>query len=328
MTVLNYETHVSVTDIPDLLSKIKTFLETTCGWTVNSFQQNKDWEDTGGGVYGFVSGDQTYLDVNAVAYHGSQDLRFKLLYLAEGGDASNDWVRLRHNKSVIDTADSTHPVEQSNDTLYTSNQARYDIGVPPSSIPQVWFFGNNKFFTAAIKCSGDFCQFIGFGCLELFDQTTQNDGGFYGSTVYATGSTRREWYDYAESATIFRNPFDCWDPESTSYRTLAFSGASAHKIAPNAIGNATHSVLDGYYLAQHELLRHNNLVTGIKPLVKLLLYLPISSIPTPIGYLPVFKINYAGFSMGQLLSYGGQEYRVFPNCYQADSIHGIAFRVT
>ncbi|MCK5605704.1 hypothetical protein KAR91_27665 [Candidatus Pacearchaeota archaeon] len=319
MTVLVKEEHSSVITHHDMLKKLKTFAQNRT-WSIPIYQPDKVWVDTGGGVYGWAAGSETFLAIQSSGY-GSQTLHFRFRSQAVGSDANHEFIDIGCNKSgetSISTADPTHPVFQDN----LKGGSFRSISFKPTSIPQVWFFGNDRQILVFAKLSTSFVQILACGTAELFD-SAETEGNYCGHSVDSTVTDEAKWYNAPTYPSKHLIPWDQQEDQilydgvlkdSTGYRcNILFDETNANAGNFSNIGRA---------------LKANNF-SGNRFLAKPLAYVQrdIDSTYFPIGEYPIFRVVHPGLDIGQQLDFGAEEYIVFPGLMLNSRDIGVAVRI-
>lgn len=318
MTLFNYEKHINIATHYLVLDKIKLFLESQ-GWTIDHYEVNKTWADTGGGVYAWVAGTEYFLQVSSAGY-GAQNMVYRLHAFNQnqvgGSSTTSAVIRL----TLVDPAAtsispiSTHPTLQN---TFGGTFSR-EMGIKITDVPIVWLLGyEDKFFIAVIKCSNTVYVEFAFGSPDLVDS---------GETqAYFLGK-------YHDSTTVH------WDTLSAGAACMPFGKYQNTLFIENTLKDALFAFFkdsnegvttSGWGPFNYLQNLQPNSFTNIKPAFKQ----PVGYNPTGqtgviklLGTMPVYLIDMSGYEPGQELVYGSQKYLVFPNIYST-RLYGFSVRV-
>lgn len=290
------------------LEELKNFCQAQ-GWTIVRFLQNVQWKTTS--PQSFIAGTESFLEVLSTGY-GSQTLHFRLRMENAGSDSQAEWLHTAgHLGNTTLQSVSTHPVDQTG--IWTNNKF---LSIPAITIPTVWFFGNDKFILAVIKCDSTYVQFLTFGTLELF-ASSETQANFYGWSN--TTQTNRKWYNKNTPC-----PFD-QITDQVYYN-------SARKTSTNAGWNYTlttgNGVTNGKFGSYGDgIVENENL--DVRPIQKQLMYVEDSadSLWFTLGWSWIFRVWHEGLQIGERLVYGDQEYICFPMGRLEEWFLGVAVRV-
>jgi hypothetical protein len=321
MTLLAQSKFSSVVSHHEVINKIKAFALAQ-SWTISVSQTSKQWADTGGGVYGWVAGNENFLEIQSSGF-GSQTLNYRFRSRHELSDANHEWVDIGAQKSgetTISTADPTHPVFQNTLKGASFRSASFK----PTSIPELWLFGSGIQIIVVARFDSAFVQVLYVGSTELFDQSTpETEGNFAGHSTDTSGGDGAKWYNYLTDPDKHFTPFDAGEnlvlkdgvlKDSTEYEcNIRFSETSQSVGGFSNMGRAV---------------QVNN-YSGKRVILKPICYVNQDSPGTfiPIGTLPIFRLIHPGLTIGQELDYSGEKYVCFPNMVLNQRQQGFAVRI-
>lgn len=304
MTVLNHAIEIGVSSPKDFLSKLRTFAIAQ-GWTVDTYETDKNWVNGTGFVSGGGSGED-YLFISSSGF-GSQSLFYRLA--TRNINANNNFIECgAFLDNVFETNTSTKPHLQTDKW----NTNTLSLGMPDGAILKTWFFGNDKCLHAVNLIESDYLEHMFFGSVELFD-TTEAEGYFSG---YSRTTTLQEWFDKNAD-----NPYDRLD------RSLYYNGSakSAADAKTNFTCNKT-SVTGTAFFSYGQVLTSNNF-SPIRPLEKQIYFVEdLDGQWLPLGNTWAFRLDFTGLNIGQSYFFGAEEYLVFPYGKQGEN-NGVAFRI-
>lgn len=313
--VLNYEMHENLASCRDFFQKLKLFAVAQ-GWTLKREEISRQWASIGGGLYGFVSGTQDYMELFSSG-HGSQYLNYRFLCRNDSETDAQDFLIRGHRYDTYKTIVSTHPVDINAAESAWNDISRYSgrHSIKKENIPVVWLFGNNKFICWVMQCSATYCVYGYFGSPNLFYASESNfaflsRAANFGSYTWLT----------ANLSSIFDQGLDV--------------GMLVNNITTYSLDHVRHNyTLDGvtltnscFYPMSHILKK--NAVSIIRPIAPHIFYVKNSDLTRwycP-GTLWIGRIVFDGLSIGQKLKYGSEEYLVFPVTVLSH-YYGNAFRI-
>jgi len=321
MTLLNYAYYANPTSHHDVLTKLRTFALAQ-GWTSDYYHsESVEWAATGGSpAYDFIGGAESALGLWSNG-HGLQDLIVRFRCTQSGVDPQNETMYCAGiqpgTSRVPDGGQSAQPHAQ---TGYYTHSRYATHSMSPGTMHGVWFFGNAHFIYMVLAPDSSFCTFLLFGTPSLFKPT---DKGVY----LVTGGTYFDYYVYwydawgaqskyalAHERTANTSYYNSWDANYD--RRLPTWRNSTYVNATTVIYNTL------YYAIQ--LNSWTGKRTMIQPMVYMMRY--PDSVYYPLGTWPVFLIPFTGLGMGDILTYGAEQYMVFPDSFNVRQ-NGIAFRI-
>jgi hypothetical protein len=328
MSLLNYAYHANPSDHHDVLNKLKSFA-VSIGWTSDYYYDtNIDWGSTGGTPpYGFISGGRSMCQLYSTGYGvANADLIVRYACNIDSGDPQHEWFiqyGVKPGERTLDYYDSNGPLTESqgifSDYIYGYNS------MSPGTMNAVWFFGTTKILIMVISVDTSFCYYTVFGFPELFDET---DPG----VIYSCGScfqnsvSKVYWYNANNQRSEYRLP---WQFIGSGGPTCNAWGVRNSSEGPTRrYGTSCNTDVSAGYFAECRRAVRLNSWTGKRTMIKPIefYYNPTAGVWYPLGTWPFYYIPFAGFSMGDTVTYGAEEYLVFPDCF-ASRQNGIAFRI-
>ena len=326
MSLLNYQVHYNPTSHKDVLSKIRTFAVAR-GWTSDKYVTSKDWLwDSGNSKYDWLAGTSDFLQLYSNGY-GTHELVYRLHWEGTGVDGLSEWGHLtgmKPGKRTTNDQIGTKPYLQ--DTF--SGAYGYTDSFPSGAHVALWLFGNDKFIIVVDQVSSDTLLMFYFGTIELF-QEAMSTYSFCRMAQFST--TNHKWYNM-KLYDYWNTPWDSgWNVTSGGhYLQCWWDGNSSS--ADRVRHNCKFTTIDTYsHFAFNSLPRivRANSFTGKRVLLKPTVFGQRRSdnVWMPIGTFPIYRIECSGLQIGEKVTYGSEEYLVFPNIY-AGRKYGVAFRIT
>lgn len=326
MSLLNYQVHYNPTSHKDVLSKIRTFAVAQ-GWTSDKYETSKDWLHDGG-KYDWLTGNSDFLQLYSNGY-GTHELTFRFHWNGDGIDAQSEWCYL----TGIDVGSRT-PNDQSGSKpylqdTYCGSYGYYD-SFPSGAHVALWLFGNDKFIIVVDQITSDTLLQFYFGTIELFN-TTMSTLGFTRMTQWL-GGTHQKWYDMKTQESYWISPWDGgWGTTAGGgYRQFWWEGAecSGDRVRHNCKFTSASGLSHFAFNSLSRVVRANTF-TGKRVLIKQTVFGKRRSddVWMPIGTLPFYRIECSGLQIGEKVTYGSEEYLVFPNSF-AGKKYGTAYRIT
>lgn len=302
MTVLAETIKTNLATHHTFLLELKNFAQAQ-GWTVTDFRTNVQWA-LSGPTYDFLAGSESFLELDSTG-HGSQALKFRFRTEAAGTDANNEWLQMgafKSGESGFDVNSATHPVERVSNGNSNWNPHRY-TGLKPTSIPRVFYYGNNKFIFCAIELTSTFLEFLSFGSIEL-DDTADDEGNWAG--YINTSTSGREWYNQVQSTPLDeRGDNILYDGGAKGFNDSAFNVQFTQ--------GQPHTTLTGDWFRYGTII-HQNGYSNVRALQKPGVFIKHNSDAKWrfLGNIPVYRINSSNIAIGEEITYGAQKFRVFP----------------
>jgi hypothetical protein len=333
MTIVNKVSFTNVGGGVDLLDKIRT---TAVSWGWTQFE----WRD--GFVFSAASNswvadvDGGYLALTSGGHGGSQNLIAKLELRPLHLSTTYALAMSMCSSTAYSLTSPDLPVFQ-NSLVQTANVGLEDINyngwsLPTGNIPEIWILGNSQYIFVVANCDGVFHTMMEFGSYEMREAvpTAQN-----GSIISAVTLGNDPWYEYAYETpagvsgvsnvpsvgltNLSRLPY--WEdqviPYASCYITVRLDSSGLS-------GMTYYNTFTEYY--------ENLLTTGDNSGRRLMmrntvLYKrPSDGLVVPVSETYASLFNGFGLQPGQSLSYGTDEYIVFPCCSILSSAW-LAFRI-
>ena len=326
MSLLNYQVHYNPTSHKDVLSKIRSFAIAQ-GWTSDKYVTSKDWLHDGS-KYDWLTGTTDFLQLYSNGY-GSHELVFRFHWQGDGLDAQAEFCYLTGIKPGNRTPNDQLSTKPYGQDPFCGSYGYHD-SFPSGTHVALWIFGNSKFIIVVDQVSSDTLLQFYFGTIELFDEA-MSTFGFTRMTQW-TGGTHRPWYEMKLQEGYFVSPWDGgWSTNSTTgYWQFWWDGdvASGDRVRHNCRFGSDGSLIHFAFNSLSKAVRANTF-TGKRVLIKPTIFGKRRSddIWTPIGTFPFYRIECSGLQIGEKVTYGSEEYLVFPNSF-AGKKYGTAYRIT
>jgi hypothetical protein len=329
--ILDYVHHTNVGGQQDTLDKIRSFAITQ-GWAQEAWTTGYRWDTTS--PYGFTLADPdgAYLELSSTGY-GTQSLIARLeCYNSYNNSVPGVGV------NMVDTVGysliQTLPYCQDRLTFgyddIVSKVAGMNIGI--ADYDDLWIYGDDKWIGASLSMDGVYCQHLHFGSFEIYEPNP-SQGMCRGYTTYVDDWT---WYGYADATSGYvghpywvvegyeyagtgkRLPsFDIyWDDQSkyNSYNDM--------KIAWNIWpwDNYFDSGIPYYLRTSYSPFLNigtclkTNAFSGKRPMFKQNYWCKRTSdsLWVPVCRSPIYFLNTAGLTIGEVITYGLEEFICFP----------------
>ena len=331
-TILQYDIKYNIATLSDLLDLFKDFA-VSCGWTLYEQIKGKKWGFKTGQNYGFWDDNagENYLELRTTDFGGNTF--FARLQVEGDNTIATDGKLLNHsvlnydgteiNKYLVTSA--THPYLQAaktNGTVASAALTYAQIGARATLIPQAFFFGNNKVLYMIIQFNSSYIFPIGFGVLELLDQT---EGLGW-------------WTTRGETSTYFNNKN--WVSTTYPYngfRRVALRPGSTVLLMEDVLASNTLLKKDWFTTStgiaagvtiNYGLAMVCNGTSKIRPAVHNYYYLNENSVYRPFAKDWHVNINTYGLEIGEQLKLGNETFISFPHFKKDINYYGFAFRVS
>lgn len=317
MTVMAYEIHSDVATHHDVFEKLKDFAVTQ-GWTLNLYHKNNvQWSHSGGGVYAFNAGTESYLELESNGY-GNQTLQFRIRVENSLTDSLNEYVRIGPFNALTNTRNvnsSQHPTLTSTGGapwMLTSTQA---YSYKPTDISKIWIAGNDKFLILVSQFSSDYYSIIMFGSLEVEDPTT-TQGNFLCFESTSTSSSFK-WYNTGGTLGLDQGTGHVmYDNDDNPFRSSLQWSQNSGTANPTG----------GAYRYARAIAANTWTVNRPQRKAEYLLQRDSDSLFFYMGKCPVFRMDVSNIEPGSLITYSTEKYIVFPAIHR-DRHKGISIRV-
>ncbi len=321
MSLLNYAHYTSVAGHKDVLAKIKTFAVDQ-GWILDDYRTNVEWGSDGGGGYEWNSGTGDFCQLYSTGY-GAQNIIVRLFAWENGSDPQSEYLDITGTSPSwrnVDSADSHNPVHQH---YYCSH---YGLSMLPTTIPEMYVFGNSKMIFAVVRMDTLFSWQIYFGTIELFDPAETEvmvvDNSW--KSRYDYGG---KWYNIAGNSNYSGRVSCVIDRDYETYNNWYHDGGGKNwdRVWLNVYDYG--GALTGNFSKLHRAVQLNNF-TGKRPLIKTTVFIRRNSdgVILPVGVFPMYHLVYTGLQFGEVLTYGTEQYIAVPNTFQSRK-YGLAVRV-
>ncbi len=327
MLILDFETHTSVNGAKDLLARLRNFAIAR-GWTSVSYRTSVTWASIGGGQYGWIAGDNDYLELFSSGY-GSQSLRYR--FKADPYDAQETHLLsgpIDPGYPNVETNTATSPELQHN---WQSSGYR-TISLPTSTFPQCWFFGNERYVLVVVKVSSNAVISFAFGTFDLLEElqgTAQAQCIWPGGTNTSLALAGFKWYNLESYEGNWYSAMS-WQPAAASAaKVVWWEGAAQdetyYRLNLKIVRNDAQPHAGNFTRLPYAVCF--NSFANQRPIIVPTVFLRNSSgLYFPAGTLPVGYLVYQGLTMGETVRYATEEYLAFPNLLQTYK-YGFAVRV-
>lgn len=329
--LLNYSYHANPTSHHDVLAKLKTFAEAQ-GWTTDYYyNESVQWGATGGSPpYGYISGSESAMGLYSNGY-GSNNIIIRFRCEASGSLPQNEWYWATGIKPAagrtLDTDSLTDPLNIAAD--YFTHPWYAKTSLSPGTMSAVWFFGDDKRIITVIAVDSSFVLFQYFGIPVLFDES---DPGVYSCINPRSQNVNYYWYNaWSEvGGSAYQFP---WERVVTGGGWVnTYDAAYANTDGLFRHGTSCNSDVElgsgvGYFNDCNYAIKLNSW-TGKRTLIKPTVFLERQSdnIWYPMGTYPVYYLPFSGLGIGDVISYGAEDFMCFPNIYST-RLNGVGFRI-
>lgn len=355
--LLDYIKHTNVTSALDTINKIRAYAVSK-GWTQEEWYDGYEWGATGSSPpYGFiVDANHCYLRMTSTGY-GTTEID-AVLHTYEFNSAMQVACITTNSTETLDTADQRQPYRQ----LALAMQGFHDssgVTIENETYDELYIFGDDKWICAVMNMDGVYVQFMHFGQFEMFDENCTN-GTTYGMTgqhdSYHTDT------DYTAHSNLtsdnyhqaffmgwtitFGAPawgYAChdvqWDDSDTPNNYMSGRGYATGtiydmRLALNFWSPDTNSAWLQYDNAYGDkfwnvdTLLNANTWSNNRVLMKGTYFgkSRVDDTWKPICRTSYYFCMFSGLSIGQILTYGSQQYMCFP-IGRATWKWGVAFRI-
>lgn len=328
MSLLNYQVHYNPTSHKDVLSKFRAFALAQ-GWTIDKYETSKDWL-WDGAKYDWLAGNTDFLQIYSNGY-GSQDLIFRFHFEGTGVDGQSEGsyiTGINPNERTPDDQISTKPYLQDE---YMGSRNVNTNTLPPGAHVALWLFGNDKHLIAVDQVSASIVIMWFVGTFELFNPGMATVAFCRATFIYTSGATVWKWYQAESYPNQYVSPWDTYSSSASYsyYHQYWWDGAwqNGERIKPNISFNGSDAVQLHVFNSLSRAVRANTF-TGKRVLIKPTYFGKRVSddVWMPIGTLPFYRIESSGLQIGESVTYGSEEYLVFPNTFPSRK-YGQAFRI-
>lgn len=341
LPILTYATYTSLASGDAYFEKLRDFF-VTLGWTENEYYQaNKQWNTSV--PYGWIAGSESWLDVQSNG-NGSQLMRY--VFKNEHANATCDTLTV--GGSLIGNTYSlaaTIPINQTSLVWdYHAGNVHRKISIPRGTISKCWFFGNDYCMYSVIEVAVGVNIIWGVGSPTLISEYTTRTDCLY---VYmpcrsANSDSAHQWENISTTGLAhwwcgldypsYSNSFA--PPANSLYAYIEGSGRAY--IGSNEWGYLNTWLSRDGAVVQSPAPRFDvmnkaivlNSYNDIRPIIQPKAYIKHASNNTwkYIGTLPFGNLVSSGCASGDTLTYGSENYLVFPNLLSSWS-YGKAFRI-
>lgn len=324
LPILTYTREATINDGYDLLVKLESFAS-GLGWTTE-IQHDKDWTDTGGGVYGWTAGSYDFLEIKSTGY-GSHNLVYRFRWEPVTPSTRGDlfYSLIDPNNPTYDTSSTWPHLQDRVNTTTAYARGSFPDGAFADG---AYFFGNARFIAVL---SGLYTTAVASFCVGLPEllpelQIEPEISFLFPQQYYPTASAAYYWDSLTSNASNWQG---LWGYPATGsvfqwYKESVNSSVS-NNVTTNIISEFS-STPAGDFNNLEYLVKYNTFSdkrVGAQPTV--ILKNASTGQWFPAGQMPFIIIPYAGLSIASEITYGSDTYRAFPTLQQSDN-YGIAFR--
>jgi len=217
------------------------------------------------------------------------------------------------------------------------------MSIKETANQKMWLFGNDKWLCCVVTTDGTYTTFLHFGSYEMFeaDPTEGQLCGWQGIYGVTSPVIYNQWEDYtatdAVKCAFLRNIVYSytWGGGYFGGPSFMFRYESEDKCYNNELnysiwgfGKFKYTTAPAEFLANFDECLTVNGFSGRRTMMKQILSYKrnADSVWVPVARSPFYVCNFLGCTIGETLTYGSEQYMVFPICTVSDTA-GIAFRI-
>lgn len=308
--IYNYTIHTNPAGGKDALTKLRTFLIAQ-GWRSEDYRTSVRWQYVSPGVYQWASGDDDFCQMFSNGYgHQSIRMRFRVEY--DSGYTNHykfhSSMLAPTDDGSIDYSNGNHPQQQGEWTLgYTRS-----LSVPSGTFNELYLFGNNKWCLIGFRCTATtFIQF-NFGTPELYPEyrnTTELMMRFPGQV---TEQSYYRW-DGLDSGLYQGYFYPPWSHRTSSTHDFLYYGGDAQNYNGALLNMGFYNGTEYHYWNGFPNVRQVNSWSGKRLMMRPDMFVKNASLTwEPIGHHPAWALPVSGLALGEVISYGNDDYMTFP----------------
>jgi len=316
MTSVNTYTSYTPATCHLALTRIREFLIAN-GWTEEEYVSGMEWLSDGDGTYSWqLGGDaETFLDMSSQGYNGlgNQDMRYRFWVTASGADPLAEYLYV----SLVDPTDPEVDENVSTTPVLQKYVTYLRIGIPTGTGLTIHAFDLNTgfptFATFILQLTDYFNVLFAIGCPDLF-VTTDEVWGIWGA------STALAYYTITGHNLQTRQPLAKWN----NYR-----GGNTGVWQSNHYCGGTYgwSATNYGFIAPYGGAVQLNAYAGRRSFIKPIYFCTDDNDQLwPVGSYPWYYCRWPGLDLGETITYGGQQYVVFPDGFTSKD-YGIGMRI-
>ena len=311
MEVVDYVTHSDLSSNNNygaIIENIADFAEDH-GWTINEKRIGVRWAHLGSGQYGWVSGSEVFIQLTC-----NDIKRPKKWMLLSSAYQEQPYYSIDLDDTAgYSTTNDRHPFLQVGHIQ--TNMRGFNCSYVFNGLKQ-WIFGNERWILNIIQRNATVCASAFFGIPSLINE----DSPLLGHVMWKTGIN--PYYSYGTyfpsgDEELLAGPWSVY--LSGGYRTgypqssnvYGFCGTNIRYLSYAGTGSS--SSYSGTGFTMQHLLKTQSWSGKRTILVPLIYSHPApTTIFSPFAYMPIGMVRFSGLDIGQVLTYGSEEYKVFP----------------
>lgn len=356
--LLNYVHYQNVNGAKQTIDYVRQFAVAQ-GWTQEYWLEDSYWDTSISGGYSdwLTWTGASYLVLSNTGY-GTQSLVCRMAAYPVNGDAFFNLRMCSSASPTINTGTGDVPyminsyTDAPNNGDVTRGQTEM-MHIGTATYDDLWIFGDGKWICAVLSMDGVFCQSFWFGSPIMFEDNPSQGMG-YGVSYVKEYNNVHWWYNWNGADEVgwpwwpmkrtlddegwlchptmdfYYNSRPAFDDNGSSsdvchiyYNVHYWDDPSADAPSPFNDSNLFRDPI----LNLGQCLQANDW-SGKRPMFRQTIFInDASNLVQPIGMLPNYLCRFSGLQIGQTLTYGSEEYLVFP-IHSVNDIPGIAFRIT
>lgn len=352
MTLLAYTKHLNVVGARQTIDYIRQFAVAQ-GWTQEQWQDGYRWDMSD--PYGWIAdSDHAYLCLSSTGY-GTQSLIARIQSHPNNGSPGM-YVRMSSNTTITVERNmpyhqnSLSPAPNNDDPIYTAYEGMH---VGNAAYDELYIFGNDKFICAVLNMDGVFCQALYFGT-HIMLEANPSQGQTHGQGYIVDYDGDHRWYNWRVADSVYTPWWPGWrgldglgylamptmDIYYNSREQMNDNSGSPnisrlrHNMAPyDAMGSdppddiwSTGAPVPTPYLNLGQCIAANSF-SGKRPMMRITYFIEkLDSTWQPVCQSHWFFVRFEGLQIGEILSYGPQQYMVLP-VHSYSQEWGVAFRI-
>jgi len=321
--LFNHQLSANIVGAYNLLNELRAFLVSQ-GWTQVTYLTDVRWQFVNPG-YAFVAQaagtGEDFLEMTAPGQGAqNQSLRFRFRLYRDNSADDHEWLQIsafKVGETGYDTASSIHPVNRHSGSAAGWPVYQFHSLPRNATISKVWFFAVDYFFAMFMQWSPTRCGHIMLGSLKL-NNPDDAEGDFLGVSYFSTSSSQR-WYNGNQASAL-----DNLDEQILWDGVSADIGVMRHGLNFSTTQN------NGSGINYGEILDKVPTSFVRRPQQQSNLLIRTNSSGTRwqnVGGFPINRIQHNGYSIGQKVLYGLEEYLVFPQIRLEYTGAGYAVRI-
>jgi hypothetical protein len=320
MEVVDYVTHSDLSSNNNygaIIENIADFAEDH-GWTINEKRIGVQWAHLGSNQYGWVSGSEVFIQLTC------NDIKRPKKWMLLSAESKGSAVAYEQPYYSIDyliddtagysTTNYRHPFLQVGHIQ--TNMRGFNCSYVFNGLKQ-WIFGNERWILNIIQRNATVCASAFFGIPSLINE----DSPLLGHVMWKTGINpdySAGTYFPSGDEELLAGPWSVYlsGGNGTGYphggdNVYGFCGTNIGYLS--YAGTGLSSSYSGTGFTMQHLLKTQSWSGKRTILVPLIYSNPApTTIFSPFAYMPIGMVRFSGLDIGQVLTYGSEEYKVFP----------------